>query len=331
MIEAVVSTLTPSFIATGVPWNLSTDVYPAEDRVSVWDCMMGRLSLPVPRIGGLAGGFHGDATGLVSPHGIEFSMLASTPQTIAGCCPIKADSMWLVLVMEGRAQLESKNIAASLTAGDIVFGPTGRHASLVMETDFRLLYAKIPANALHPRLLSPSCLPIGHLSRNLGICHVLGGMLHSLADSIDQLTPERMLAIDLVISEFLVAGAAMVKPEASAAKPRKIVEFQRLCDALERQLSDPDLSLRKFAAGINASSRYVQKLFETVGLSFSQYLRQRRLDRCRLALREDACAGLSISDICFRWGFNDAAHFSRSFREEFGMSPREYRRGPITE
>jgi len=34
---------------------------------------------------------------------------------------------------------------------------------------------------------------------------------------------------------------------------------------------------------------------------------------------------LSISEICFRWGFNDAAHFSRSFGAEYGMTPREFR------
>ena len=34
---------------------------------------------------------------------------------------------------------------------------------------------------------------------------------------------------------------------------------------------------------------------------------------------------LSITDICFRWGFNDAAHFSHAFRDQFNVSPRQYR------
>jgi hypothetical protein len=34
---------------------------------------------------------------------------------------------------------------------------------------------------------------------------------------------------------------------------------------------------------------------------------------------------LSISDICFRWGFNDPAHFSHAFRDQYQMSPRQYR------
>jgi AraC-like DNA-binding protein len=38
-------------------------------------------------------------------------------------------------------------------------------------------------------------------------------------------------------------------------------------------------------------------------------------------------ASLSISEICFRWGFNGSAHFSRSFKERYGVSPRDYRKG----
>ena len=36
---------------------------------------------------------------------------------------------------------------------------------------------------------------------------------------------------------------------------------------------------------------------------------------------------LSISEICFRWGFNGSAHFSRAFKDRYGVSPRDYRKG----
>jgi AraC-like DNA-binding protein len=38
-------------------------------------------------------------------------------------------------------------------------------------------------------------------------------------------------------------------------------------------------------------------------------------------------ATLSISEICFRWGFNGSAHFSRAFKDRYGVSPRDYRKG----
>nr|WP_246657492.1 helix-turn-helix domain-containing protein [Cohaesibacter sp. CAU 1516] len=38
-----------------------------------------------------------------------------------------------------------------------------------------------------------------------------------------------------------------------------------------------------------------------------------------------AAASKTITEIAFRWGFNDAAHFSRSFRRCYGEAARVFR------
>jgi AraC-like DNA-binding protein len=101
--------------------------------------------------------------------------------------------------------------------------------------------------------------------------------------------------------------------------------FHRICQAIEVQLGEGDLTLQQVAEQQHVSARYIQKLFQQASLSFSQYLRQRRLEHCRADLGSLTHRNLSISEICFRWGFNDAAHFSRSFRADYGVTPRAYR------
>ena len=91
------------------------------------------------------------------------------------------------------------------------------------------------------------------------------------------------------------------------------------------------MNLHQVAKEHNISPRYLQKLFESVGDSFGHFVKLRRLERCRLDLRSPLHAQRSISDILFQWGFNDSASFSRAFREQYGMSPREYRRAPQEE
>ena len=98
---------------------------------------------------------------------------------------------------------------------------------------------------------------------------------------------------------------------------------------METLLSDPELSLEQVAAADGISTRSLQKLFASANQSFSTYLRSRRLERCRLDLSSPICASLSISEICFRWGFNGSAHFSRAFKERYGVSPRAYRRAAL--
>jgi AraC-like DNA-binding protein len=92
------------------------------------------------------------------------------------------------------------------------------------------------------------------------------------------------------------------------------------------RLSDPNLSIHQIAAEHRISPRYLQKLFESAGESFSQFVKFRRLERCRLDLGSPLHAQRSISEILYQWGFNDSASFSRAFRERYAMSPREYRK-----
>jgi len=58
-------------------------------------------------------------------------------------------------------------------------------------------------------------------------------------------------------------------------------------------------------------------------------LRERRLQRTSAELSNPDEAHHSISEIAYRNGFSDSAHFSRAFRHRFGLSPREFRQQEI--
>ena len=52
--------------------------------------------------------------------------------------------------------------------------------------------------------------------------------------------------------------------------------------------------------------------------------RLRILKPVRQFLAEPALRNRSVSDIAFGYGFNDAAHFRRTFNGRFAMTPREF-------
>ncbi|UZR27763.1 helix-turn-helix domain-containing protein [Methylococcus mesophilus] len=80
------------------------------------------------------------------------------------------------------------------------------------------------------------------------------------------------------------------------------------------------------ASGVGLSSRYVNELFQAEGTSLMRHVWQRRLEQCRRDLMDPVRSGCSLSEIAFRWGFNDLSHFSRAFKLRFGCSPNGYRR-----
>jgi AraC-like DNA-binding protein len=73
------------------------------------------------------------------------------------------------------------------------------------------------------------------------------------------------------------------------------------------------------------SVRYLHQLFNEGEETVARYILRRRLEECARALEDRAQFGRTITEIAFQNGFNDASHFGRVFREQFGCTPREYR------
>lgn len=82
----------------------------------------------------------------------------------------------------------------------------------------------------------------------------------------------------------------------------------------------------KMAERVNLSPGYFSNLFRSeVGMSFSDYLIQVRIDNAKCLLRR---FDLSVDAISKKCGFNSLAHFSRTFKDRCGRSPLKYRKSP---
>jgi len=91
-------------------------------------------------------------------------------------------------------------------------------------------------------------------------------------------------------------------------------------------LASPGLSPATIALRCGTSVRCLHRLFEGSGHTLRGWIRHERLERCRRDLQDERCAMRSITEIAFGWGFSDAAHFSRTFRQTYGVAPSELRR-----
>ncbi|MDT0467320.1 helix-turn-helix transcriptional regulator [Streptomyces gibsoniae] len=73
------------------------------------------------------------------------------------------------------------------------------------------------------------------------------------------------------------------------------------------------------------SLRYLHRLFQPHGTTVNAWVRTRRLEAAREELARPGAAHRSIATVAARRGFTSASHFSRTFREAFGMSPVQWR------
>jgi AraC-like DNA-binding protein len=82
----------------------------------------------------------------------------------------------------------------------------------------------------------------------------------------------------------------------------------------------------KMAETVNLSPGYFSNLFRSeVGMSFSDYLIQVRVENAKSLLRR---FDLSVDAISKKCGFNSLAHFSRTFKDRCGLSPLKFRKSP---
>ena len=307
-------------------WRLTTESFAVAERHRAWRQAMHRLCLPVGELPQTPK-FRGSVCCHLSPLGIEFAVVDATPHEISGKYMDQPAAMWLVLLLEGQAHLVHHNQCIELERGDIAYGPCRTEATLRFPADFRVLHVRIPRLTLSARVVAPLSLRIGHLRARSGVEHILAGMLRALAETLEDVRSSELRPVELALTEFLITSLGGEKTVfgLGGAAGARASHLHRICQSIETMLGDPDLSLGRVAEEHGVSTRYLQKLFAGSGRSFSQYLRTRRLERCRADLVSPQHSQLSISEICFRWGFNGSAHFSRVFRNEYGTSPRQYR------
>lgn len=151
-------------------------------------------------------------------------------------------------------------------------------------------------------------------------------LTRQLAHSVDELpAPEVARLGTAVVDVLAVALAGRLDRTAAVPAARERTLLHRVYAFVEQRLADPELSPRSIAAAHHISLRYLHKLFEDEPVTVGDWVRRRRLERCRQDLRDPALRNRPVAAIGAHWGFQSAAHFSRAFRDAYGVSPAEFR------
>jgi AraC-like DNA-binding protein len=99
--------------------------------------------------------------------------------------------------------------------------------------------------------------------------------------------------------------------------------LQRILEAIDQNIACSELSPTWVATKLNISPRYVHKLFLELGVTFSEFVKAKRLDYVRADLRANATRNQSLTVLALRWGFNDPGTLHRAFKKKFGCTPRQ--------
>ncbi|MEY9954115.1 helix-turn-helix domain-containing protein [Leifsonia sp. EB34] len=257
--------------------------------------------------------------------GIVFNAISGSRHTVEqphqhGGSETGANAM-IHIQLTGESALEQDGRAAVVRAGDITAYSAAR--PFLLDHGGESLIVRIPHRALPVPASTIDEVVAVRFERErplVGIIHPLAVQLGRTAHRLEGSAGRR-----LVESAVGMLGAVVVEALQDRESSTRDSQLDAVIEYIELNLSRPDLTVAEIASANFMSVRKLHALFGEHDSTVAAWVRARRLERCRSDLADSEFGALRIGEVAARWGFRDAAHFSRLFTDRYGMSPRAFR------
>jgi AraC family transcriptional activator of tynA and feaB len=238
------------------------------------------------------------------------------------------DALKLLIQTQGRSEIRQSGRTVEFGSGvPLLYDPV-RPYELINRTDVRLVMLQLPRRSVSARSLAALARPLALADLRRGFPPVLLAMLRTClaeAEFMEASAAARMGTSLLALIGALVEPLAE-EAAAEAGHQTSLAAIVARCRTyIEGELRRPDLCVDDMAARLRCSPRYIFRAFASEGMTPMQHVWESRLRQARIDLA-DALPQRNITEIAFSLGFSSSAHFSRAFRERFGMTPRDCRR-----
>lgn len=241
------------------------------------------------------------------------------------------DCLLVQVQRQGRCMVQQDGRSAVVEPGDFVLYDSIRPYELLFDSGGQDVFVmRLPRAQLKVHVSNLEELTATTVPGQDAAGHLLISMVATLHADVDRLLPSSALGVSEAITSMVAAGLRGL-PNANVVKASSLRAYHlsRIKAYVRDHLRDPELSVYSIAQALQLSPDHLSRLFRTEPVPLSRWIWKQRLDACRRDLADPRWREHGISDIAFSWGFNTAAHFSRSFREEYGVSPREWRHGVL--
>jgi AraC-like DNA-binding protein len=311
------------------PVTMSTDAFPENRRLALWREVFGRnvTNVDIEPIDDVP--FHAAVTFQALPGvGIATGSGSAAHYNVTREFAAKADdvvALWVVRAGAGTALHLGKEFVGGAGSGTLLSVTDPSISSLRSDGSFMtLIYPRHALSAITPDLGSAFGRTIAD---NNDALRLLTRYVDALAAGGALATPGLAQAAATHILDLgaLVVGASREHAAIARARGVRAARLSGIKSDIMAALGRHDLSRDAIAARHGVTPRYVGKLFEEEGSSFSEFLLGQRLAQAYRMLADQRCAHLTVAGIAYECGFGDLSYFNRSFRRAHGATPSDVR------
>ncbi len=238
------------------------------------------------------------------------------------------DDFLLATQVEGSVIVKQGELEFTQHPGSLAIMSAGEPYTIIHTQQSRRLVLHIPnevykervqahqgQRTFHPRSM-PAC----------GVATIVHVMLKSLAFEADKLAiTEQYTLAECLLELTATMLRSEVDQDYEQQHAKQSALFRRILEFMEANFVDCELTPEKIAVANGISIRYLHSLFHQAGVTVSKWIWERRLKATREDLLDPAISHMRVSEIAYRRGFNDPAHFSRAFKTRFDISPSKLR------
>lgn len=240
----------------------------------------------------------------------------------------RADVLFFIL-KQGRLHLDLRDRSVTVGPGDAMAYRINEARSLhFLDNDTVGTWVTMPAMSVGdivPDLDDTLARPIAKDARVVRLLDDYAAMLVGFQrpmtlDFISLVTRHMSELVATGLQGSLASGPLTYHSGTNAARKRAIKEH------IVKNLGNTDLSSEDVAARLGISTRYLRDLLRKDGTTFTDLVRQMRLQQAYRLLSDPKNIGLTVLGIAYEVGFNDLSYFYRAFREKYGVAPAKFRR-----
>jgi AraC-like DNA-binding protein len=309
--------------------RFSTADLPEKDRVAMWRDQCCRMSMKLD-IEPINDAPLECAVLIRALPGVQMMSTAMSPTRITRTREFLADGngdLIFIINQSGSVNAQSRGRDIVLREGDAVLMSTGDAKVFDRPVHGGSLSFRIPRSILSAIVADVDDVVMQLIPQKSEALKLLAGYAAPLFHDIALATPEfRRTAVnhlhDLV---GLALGSAHDFTGLGNGRGVPAARLRMAKAYIIENSNRRDLSVGGVAAHLGLTPRNLQRLFESEGTTFSEFLLSQRLSRAHRMLTEPRLAQSAVGAIAYDAGFGDLSYFNRSFKRRYGSTPRDIR------
>ncbi|WP_315838383.1 AraC family transcriptional regulator [Bradyrhizobium prioriisuperbiae] len=309
--------------------RFSTEGLAEKDRVPMWREYYGRSLLKVDMEPAPDVPFRCDVTVRSLP-GLQLLSGRSSAMCITRSRASIADGnddLILTVNRTGSALASSRGRDIELRGGDAVLMSGAEVTTFQRVGPGSSVSIQVPRTALAPLVENIGDAVMQHIPGHIDALRLLASYATPLfaEDVLQSPGLHELVAGHVNDLIALTLSAADLAAGAAADRGVRAARLQAAKIYIAAHSDQQGLSIQHVATHLGVTVRYLQRLFERDGTTFSAFLLDRRLADAHRMLCEADFDRLPVGAIAYDAGFGDLSYFNRRFRKLYGLTPRDIR------